>query len=157
MDVFQPLVIVGRHKVGHDALKAEIKARRDKGASPSTVASMYDSYLGDVMQKLYDSIQAGVFRSDTVSHMLNIHNLIVFEDVCTKEKNSIASIITERAKKIQKVRRYDSMYRGWYVFLDVWEQINNSSFLLNAGNLICVIEILISQLMFKFAGTNDTW
>lgn len=27
VDVFQPLVVVGRHKVGHDSLKAEIKSR----------------------------------------------------------------------------------------------------------------------------------
>ena len=157
MDVFQALMIVGRYKIGHDALKAEIKSRRESGATPREVASMYESYLGGVMQKLVDSINAGVFRSDTITQMLNIHMLVDFDDMCTKSKNSIASVMKERGRKITRVRRYDGMFRPWYVFLDIWEEVNNASFLLNSGNLICAIEILISQLMYKFADTNETW
>ena len=155
--MFQPLVVVGRHKVGHDALKAEIKSRREKGEHPSVVARMYENYLGDVIQKLYDSISAGVFRSDTVTQMLMIHNLLDFDEVCSTGRNSIASIMRERSEKIKSTRKYDGMYRAWHVMLDVWQQINDESFLLNSGNLICAIEVLLSQLMFKFAGTNETW
>lgn len=157
VDVFLPLVVVGRHKVGHDALKNEIKSRREKGISPSIAATMYESYLGDVMQKLFDSIQAGVFRSDTVSHMLNLHSLVDFDDVCSKDENSIAAVMARKSKKIRKERRYDGMYCAWHAFLEIWEEANNTSFLLNAGNLICAIELLLSQLMFKFAGTNESW
>jgi hypothetical protein len=157
VDVFLPLVVVGRHKVGHDALKGEIKSRREKGISPAAAAAMYENYLGDSMQKLFDSIQAGVFRSDTISHMLQLHNLVDYEEICSQGENSIAAVMRERSKKIPKNRKYDGMYRAWHLFLDIWEEANNTSFLLNAGNLICAIELLISQLMFKFAGTNDSW
>lgn len=157
MDVFLPLVVVGRHKVGHDALKNEIKSRREKGISPSTAASMYERYLGDVMQKLFDSIQAGVFRSDTITHMLNLHSLVDFDDVCSGDENSIADVMARCSKKIKKNRRYDGMYRAWHLFWDIWVEANNTSFLLNAGNFICAIELLLSQLMFKFAGTNESW
>lgn len=115
---------------------------------------MYENYLGDILQKLHDSISAGVFRSDTVTQMLMIHTLLDYDEI---SKNSIAVIMRTRSERIKPTRQYDSMYRAWYVFLDVWQQLNDGSFLLNAGNLVCAIEVLLSQLMFKFAGTNETW
>jgi hypothetical protein len=40
--------------------------------------------------------------------------------------------------------------------MKLWEDMNKF-FTLNAGNLVCALEVMLSQLMFKFAHTNETW
>ncbi len=157
VDVFQPLVVVGRFKLGHEAMKAVIKKARESGSSPEVVFRMYREYLEDVTQKLKDAVHAGVFRSDTISQILELDEVAPMEDICSNGRNSIAGFMKEVSKRITGVRRYDGMFRAWYTFLEVWNRANSESFLLNSGNLVCAIEVLISQLMFKFAGTNESW
>jgi hypothetical protein len=61
-----------------------------------------------------------------------------------------------KSAKISPHRKYDRVYRGWNAFMNTFTEINRS-FYLNSANLVCVLEIMISQLLHKFGGLNDTW
>lgn len=101
-------------------------------------------------------IECQVFRSATVTQMKAVFDLMPFEDVCTRAPHSIANTLREKSSKISKVRRFDSMYRAWHGFMKIWEDMNRF-FCLNSGNLLGAVEVMLSQLMFKFAHTNETW
>ena len=113
-------------------------------------------YLASVVKNLESMIECQVFRSATVTQMKNVIDLMPFEEVCTQSPSSIAATSREKCARISKVRKYDTMYRSWHCFMKVWEDMNRY-FSLNAGNLLCAVEVMISQLMFKFAHTNETW
>ena len=88
--------------------------------------------------------------------MKAICDLMPFEEVCTGSPDSIRNTIHEKSKRVSKNRRYDSMYRAWNCFMKVWEDMNHY-FSLNSGNLLGALEVMLAQLMFKFADTNETW
>jgi hypothetical protein len=79
-----------------------------------------------------------------------------FQEVCVTGEHSIQKRMREKAKTTSEHRGYDAFYTAWFAFTDTFREIN-SSFYLNAINLMCMIEMMISQLLFKFGGTNDTW
>ena len=130
--------------------------RRSKGASIQEVLRITKDYLASVVKNLESMIECQVFRSATVTQMKAVFDLMPFEEVCTRGPHSIANVLKDKSAKISKTRRYDSMYRSWHCFMKVWEEMN-SYFCLNAGNLLTAVEVMLSQLMFKFAHTNETW
>jgi hypothetical protein len=113
-------------------------------------------YLASVTKNLESMIECQVFRSATVTQMKAVFDLMPFEEVCTRSPNSIANTLREKSAKILKSRRYDSVYRAWHSFMKIWEDMNRF-FCLNSGNLLSAVEVMLSQLMFKFAHTNETW
>jgi hypothetical protein len=88
--------------------------------------------------------------------MKAIIDFVDFKDVCTSSDSSIQAVLKEKSQRISKYRKHDSVYRAWHTFMKIWEEMNRY-FSLNAGNLTCALEIMLSQLMFKFAHTNETW
>ena len=113
-------------------------------------------YLASVTKNLESMIECQVFRSATVTQMKAVFDLMPFEEVCTRSPHSIANTLREKSAKILKSRRYDSVYRSWHSFMKIWEDMNRF-FCLNSGNLLSAVEVMLSQLMFKFAHTNETW
>jgi hypothetical protein len=130
--------------------------RRQKGATIQEVLRITKDYLASVTKNLESMIECQVFRSATVTQMKTVFDLMPFREVCTGSPHSIAKVLAEKSAKIPKLRRHDSMFRAWNCFMKVWEDMNRF-FCLNSGNLLTAVEVMISQLMFKFAHTNDTW
>jgi hypothetical protein len=120
------------------------------------VLRIIKDYLASVVKNLESMIECQVFRSATVTQMKAVLDIMPFDEVCTKSPHSIAACIKEKSKRVTMGRRHDAVYRSWHAFVKVWEDMNKF-FSLNSGNLVCAIEVMLSQLMFKFAHTNDTW
>jgi hypothetical protein len=129
-----------------------LQVRRQKGASIQEVLRIVRDYLASVVKNLDSMIECQVFRSATVTQMKAVIDLMPFDDVC----KSIAATFREKRQRVTNSRKYDNMYCSWNCFMKVWEDMNKY-FSLNAGNLLCAVEIMLSQLMFKFAHTNETW
>lgn len=155
-DPFSALVLANRQRMSAEALRSDIQVRRARGSPIPEVIRVIKDYLASIVKNLESMIECQVFRSATVTQMKSIVDLMDFEEVCTTSPNSIAATLREKSKRIAKPRKYDSMYRAWNCFMKTWEEMNRF-FSLNAGNLVCAIEVMLSQLMFKFAHTNDTW
>lgn len=130
--------------------------RRSKGATIQEVLRISKDYVASAVKNLESMVECQVFRSATVIQMKAICDLMSFEDVCTESTQSIQKTLREKSKRISIKRRYDSMYRSWNCFMKVWEDMNHF-FSLNSGNLLGALEVMLSQLMFKFADTNETW
>ncbi len=128
------------------------QVRRQRGASVQDVLRIVRDYLASVVKNLDSMIECQVFRSATVTQMKAVIDLMPFDDVC----KSIAATFREKRQRVTNSRKYDNMYCSWNCFMKVWEDMNKY-FSLNAGNLLCAVEIMLSQLMFKFAHTNETW
>jgi hypothetical protein len=155
-DPFSALVLANRQRMWSEALRSDIQVRRSRGASVQDVLRVRRDYLASVTKNLESMIECQVFRSSTVTQMKAIIDLTPFEEVCTGSPHSIAATFQDKCKRVFAVRKYDTMYRSWHCFMKVWEDMNRF-FSLNAGNLLCAVEVMLSQLMFKFAHTNDTW
>jgi len=182
-DPFSSLVLANRQRMWSEALRTDVQVlssslffpvffspsepkisksnackqvRRAKGSSIQEVLRISKDYLASIVKNLESMVECQVFRSATVVQMKAICDLMSFEEVCTESPESIRSTLHEKSKRVSKKRRYDSMYRAWNCFMKVWEDMNHF-FSLNSGNLLGALEIMLAQLMFKFADTNDTW
>lgn len=181
-DPFSALILANRQRMWAEALRSDIQVprhhttrhpprsphhrcltltvspqmRRSRGASVQEVLRITRDYLASVTKNLESMIECQVFRSATVTQMKAVFDLMPFQEVCTVGPHSIAAVLREKSAKISKMRRYDSMHRAWHCFMKVWEDMNRY-FCLNSGNLLTAVEVMLSQLMFKFAHTNDTW
>ena len=174
-DPFSALVLANRQRMWAEALRSDIQVenetsprllhahpltpcrqmRRSKGAPIQEVLRITKDYLASVTKNLESMIECQVFRSATVTQMKAVFDLMPFEEVCSRAPHSIANTLREKSSKISKTRRYDSMYRSWHCFMKIWEDMNRF-FCLNSGNLLGAVEVMLSQLMFKFAHTNET-
>lgn len=155
-DPFSALVLANRQRMWAEALRSDIQVRRSKGAPIQDVLRITRDYLASVTKNLESMIECQVFRSATVTQMKAVFDLMPFDEVCTTSPHSIANTLREKNEKISKSRRYDSVYRAWHSFMKIWEDMNRF-FCLNSGNLLAAVEVMLSQLMFKFAHTNETW
>lgn len=155
-DPFSALILANRHRIWAEALRTDIQVRRSKGCGVQEILHIIKDYLASSMKNLESMIDCQVFRSATVTQMKSIYELTDFEDVCFKSEDSVARVMAEKSKRVHKCRRYDTTFRAWNFFMRIWEDMN-IYFTLNAGNLLCALEVLLSQLMSKFAHTNETW
>jgi hypothetical protein len=174
-DPFSSLVLANRQRMWSEALRTDIQVfiffsqthdehlnndgyqvRRSKGSSVQEVLRISKDYLASVVKNLESMVECQVFRSATVIQMKAICDLMSFEEVCTESPASIRETLQEKSKRVSKKRRYDSMYKAWNCFMKVWEDMNHF-FSLNSGNLLGALEVMLAQLMFKFADTNETW
>ena len=101
-------------------------------------------------------VSGGAFRSKTISQMKFIVDTLDFGEVCMLSESSIAKQMHHLCQKISPSRKYDRMYRAWHAFSETFSTMNRS-FYLNPANLVCAIEIMVSQVLHKFGGTNETW
>lgn len=155
-DPFSALVLANRQRMWAEALRTDIQVRRSKGSPVQEVLRVIRDYLASCMKNLESMIECQVFRSATVTQMKSIYELMDFHDVCQGSEHSIANVLREKSQRLALCRRYDSMFRAWNCYMRIWEDMN-MYFTLNAGNLVCALEVLLSQLMSKFAHTNETW
>ena len=156
-DPFSALIIANRHRSWFDAVFSDIELRRSKGASVQEAVTVILDYLKCTIQTLDSMVESQVFRSNTVLQMQMIHKHLDFKSVCTTDKDSIRVLMQARRTRDPRLRGYDPLYGAWSLFVKLWEDMNEF-FFLNAGNLVCAIEVLLAQFMFKFApNTNKTW
>jgi hypothetical protein len=155
-DPFGPLIIANRNSTWRTAMEENIKMLRAKNTPVQEIIRIKRDYLDSMVKNLESMIVSGVFRSNTVSQMLHITKLVDYRSVCRDHPQSIHAVICEKSGKVPKVRRHDPFFRAWDAFTKVMEDANRF-FHLNAGNLCGMVELLIAQLFFKFAHTNDTW
>ena len=134
----------------------DIKNRRAEGVSIPTVVTVLSDYLRSTVRNLRSMITCQVFRSNTVSQMLMLHDQTNWMDVCVHAKDSIKNVMAAKSSHMSVLRRADPFSRSYNLFMKLWEGMNRF-FFLNSGNLVCAVEVMLSQLMFKFAHTNDTW
>jgi hypothetical protein len=155
-DPFSALILANRQRMWAEALRTDIQIRRSKGASIQEILRVERDYLASSMKNLESMIECQVFRSATVTQMKAIHEMIDFEEVCTGSEHSVRSVMREKSQRLFRSRKHDSMFRAWNCFMRIWEEMN-IYFTLNAGNLVCALEVFLSQIMSKFAHTNETW
>ena len=155
-DPFSALVLSNRQRMWAEALRTDIQVRRSRGATVQEILRVQKDYLASSMKNLESMIECQVFRSATVTQMKAIYDLMDFDEVCTRSEHSISKTLLQKSERIFKSRKHDSMYRAWNCYMKLWEDMNKY-FTLNAGNLVCAMEVMLSQLMFKFAHTNETW
>ena len=155
-DPFGPLIIANRNATWRAALEENIKILRLNGTDIQEIVRIRQDYLESMHKTLRSMIISGLFRSNTVSQMLEIAKLMDFTSVCTGPPTSIRRVIMAKSGKIPTVRRFDPFYRTWDAYTKVMED-TNKFFHMNAGNLCGMVELLIAQLFFKFAHTNKTW
>ncbi len=155
-DPFSSLIIANRNRVWYDAVMLDIKNRRSQGVSIPTVVTVLEDYMRSTVRNLRSMITCKVFRSNTVSQMLMLHDQTDWMDVCVHAKDSIRNVMASKSSHMTVFRRSDPFSRSYHLFMKLWEGMNRF-FFLNAGNLVCAVEVMLSQLMFKFAHTNDTW
>jgi len=156
-DPFSALVLANRQKMWAEALRTDIQVRRARGAPIQEVLRVVRDYLASSMKNLESMIECQVFRSATVTQMKAIHEMMDFEEACTGAgPSSIRSVLREKSQRVHRPRKHDSVFRAWNCFMRIWEEMN-VYFTLNAGNLVCALEVLLSQIMSKFAHTNETW
>jgi len=134
----------------------DMSKRRQSGATVSTCVDNLGKYLLSAIQSLEGMVDAGGFRSKTITQMKEIVETMDFVKVCSTGGDSIHQRMKAKAAFISSTRGYDTIYRAWYAFTDTFREVN-SSLNLNAINLMCGVEVLISMLLFKFGGLNDTW
>ena len=155
-DPFSALVLANRQRMWYEALRTDIQVRRSRGSSIQEILRVERDYLASSMKNLESMIECQVFRSATVTQMKAVHEMMNFEEVCTGSQHSVRSVMREKSQRLYRSRKHDSMFRAWNCFMRIWEDMN-IYFTLNAGNLVCALEVLLSQIMSKFAHTNETW
>ena len=156
MDPFKSLIIVNSQKVWWEAFLKDTRKRRETGMSVADAVKNMDNYIMGVIFNLRGMVDGGGFRSKTISQIKFICDTLDFGEVCVLSESSIAKRILHLSQKISPNRKYDRTYRAWHAFTETFSEMNRS-FYLNPANLVCAIEIMVSQLLHKFGGTNETW
>lgn len=156
MDPFKSLMIVNSQKVWWEGFIKDLSRRRETGTSVVDAVRSFEKYIMGVICNLHANVDGGVFRSKTVTQIRFICETLNFGEVCVLSAHSISKRIAAKAAKISTSRKYDRVYRGWHAFMNTFTEINRS-FYLNSANLVCVLEIMISKLLHKFGGLNETW
>lgn len=155
-DPFSALILANRQRMWAEALRTDIQIRRSKGASIQEILRVERDYLASSMKNLESMIECQVFRSATVTQMKAIHEMIDFDEVCTASEHSVRNVLRAKSQRLYRSRKHDAMFKAWNCFMRIWEDMN-IYFTLNAGNLVCALEVMLSQIMSKFAHTNETW
>ena len=155
-DPFGALVIVNRNRAWYDAVTMDIRVRRGRGVTIPVVVTVLEDYMRSTIRNLRSMITCKVFRSNTVSQMLQIHDQTDWREVCVTGEHSIRNVLRAKTGRASVKWRFSPILRTWNMFMRLWEDMNRF-FFLNSGNLVCALEVLLSQLMFKFAHTNETW
>jgi hypothetical protein len=156
VDPFNTLILANRNGNWLSAMTENVKLLRDKGESLQGVIKIRADYLVSAVKNLESMIESGVFRSNTVTQMLQITRLMDYASVCTGHTRSISAVIADKSFRVPRPRKYDPFFRAWDTHSKLWEEMNKY-FHLNSGNLCGAVEVMISELMFKFAHTNRSW
>jgi hypothetical protein len=156
VDPFKSLLIVDSQRMWWYGFTKDMKRRRECGESLAESVRSLENYVLSAIQSLHGMGKAGVFRSKTIAQMQEILDTMEFVEVCVTDDDSIRKQMEERASVVSPSRAYDSVYTSWDAFMYFFAEINNS-FRLNPANLVCCVELMVSMLLHKFGGTNDTW
>lgn len=155
-DPFKAFMLVDSQRTWWNGFLKDLKRRRQGGASVLDAIKSLHRYVNSASQSLNGTTKAGGFHSKTITQMQEICETMDFLDVCCTGEHSIKKRVKDKAGFISPFRGYDSMYVAWHAFIETFREIN-ACFHLNSINLTCAIEILVSMMLFKFGGQNDTW
>jgi hypothetical protein len=156
IDPFKSLIIVDSQRIWWYGFVKDLRKRRENGTSMRDSVQSLENYVLSTIQSLEGMVKAGVFRSKTISQMQEICEIMDFADVCVTGEHSIRKQVKLRSSKISPDRGYDYVYVAWDSFANFFSTMNHS-LRLNPANLVCAVQMLVTRLLHKFGGTNDTW
>ena len=156
VDPVQNLMVKGRFSSLWGALNTDIKAKRTMGHSIEFVVDMWEQYLVSFPETISSAIRGNMFRSKLIVQMLDICDTMQWEEACCKSESSIQATIKRLSHQMPSRRKHISFARSVKAFWRTWEDANQN-LALNSGNLVFVIESMVSQLLYKFGSTNETW
>jgi len=156
IDPFKSLILVDSQRIWWYGFVKDLKKRRENGMSMDDSVRSLENYVLSTIQSLEGMVKAGCFRSKTIAQMQEICEIMDFADVCVTGDHSIHKQVKSRACRVSQDRGYDYVYVAWDSFANFFSTINHS-FRLNPANLVCAVQMLVTRLLHKFGGTNDTW
>jgi len=155
-DPLNVLRVCGKMKHWWRAVNKDIRARRLDNQSIDDVRIVFEKYILGCIQNSQCMIQNGSLSSLTMEQAYAISERMEFEKVCTDGPNSIKGIIQGVSGNISTQQIFDPYIRTLKTFWRIWEKIN-ADFSMNSGNLVFLIELMISQLMYRFGDCNESW
>lgn len=156
VDPVQNLIVKGRFSSLWAALNKDIQAKRATGYSVEYALDRWDQYLGSVPETIASAVRGNMFRSKLIVQMLDICDTMPWEEACSKGQFCIHETTKRLSQQMPSRRKHISFARTLKAFWRTWEDANQN-LALNSGNLVFVIESLVSQLFFKFGSSNETW
>lgn len=156
VDPFKSLVVVNSQKIWWEGFMKDMKRRRELGMPVVDMVKALDNYIMGVICNLHGMVDGGGFRSKTISQMRFICETMDFGEVCKFSESSISRRVEFLRVRGSVSRRYDCMDSVFGALLNTFQEINRS-FYLNSANLVTLLEIMISKVLFGFGGLNDTW
>jgi len=155
-DVLRGLVVDGRLMQSQVALQKDMRERRANGATVPEMVQTWQDYVHSSVYTLKSMLRNGVFNSKTLVDSLNILELVDWPAACTDGDDSIRATVQEFSAQTPALRKHDGFAVCLKAFWRVWEYVN-SFYYMNSPNLIFAIELMVSQLMYRFGDSNESW
>ena len=149
-------MVDGRLTQSQVALQKDIKERRANGAAVAEMVDTWHNFVHSSVYTLQSMLRNGVFNSKTLLDMLNLLELVKWREACTDGEDSISATLREFSAQTPALRKHDGFATCLKAFWRVWEYVN-SFYYMNSPNLIFAIELMVSQLMFRFGDSNESW
>ena len=136
------------------AIRQHIAQMREAGrATPEVAGSMLARYLRNCMETHRGMIYSGVYPSLRVQQALQILEKCKSTPLW---RANMHERVAEAAPRIHASIRHDPYLRASCVFLSAFADLNKD-FVLNAGNLECVLEMMVSSLAWLMGAHNESF
>jgi hypothetical protein len=155
-DLLRGLVVDGRLMQSQVALQKDMKERRANGATVTDMVETWINYVQSSVHTLKSMLRNGVFCSKTLLDSLNILEQIDWPAACTEGDDSILATLKEFSAQTPGLRKHDAFAVSLKAFWRVWEYVN-SFYYMNSPNMVFAIELMVSQLMYRFGDSNESW
>jgi len=155
-DPVQTLMVESRLSGLFAAHKKDMAAKREQGSTPDELVHIWEQYLSTFPETIGSAIRGNMFRSKVISQMLDICDSVDWSVVCTEGDGSIRAAVSKLGEQIPNKRKHSLFHRSIKAFWKTWEEANKN-LALNSGNLVFVIESMISNLIYKFGSCNESW
>ena len=155
-DPLNVLRVCGKMKHWWRAINKDINARRLDNQPVDDVRVVFEKYILGCIQNSQCMIQNGSLNSLTIEQAYTIEESMNFDKICSDDPSSIKGIIQATCGLISTQQIFDPFIRTLKTFWRMWEKIN-ADFSMNSGNLVFLIELMVSQLMYRFGDCNETW
>ena len=155
-DPVQTLMVESRLSGLFAAHKKDMAAKREQGSTPEELLHIWEQYLCTFPETIGSAIRGNMFRSKVISQMLDICDSVDWSTVCSEGESSIRSVVSRMGEQIPNKRKHSLFHRSIKAFWKTWEEANKN-LALNSGNLMFVIESMISNLIYKFGTCNESW
>jgi hypothetical protein len=136
------------------AMRNHIAQLRSTNAiTPTAAMGMYARYLASCVESHRGMILSGAYRSTRIQQALHIVERMPSSPLHAAEMRPVISRMTTR---VPESIRHDTYMRASCIFMNLFEDINRD-FVLNSGNLECMMEMLVSSLSWLVGSHNTTF